>query len=366
MTSPSNSNIAGSTIVFDALAARFGGTAQVVISLSRLLAKDSRVERVIVIVTCGTIPAKALKDVHDISLLEVSASGVTGIPRRIAWEACRLPGLLRRERASLLVSFSGMLPRHPDCPIVCELLNPVPLHRKRGLGVRTRRWAMRRTAHHSTVTHAPTEAQAALLREQIGGNVRVLPHGVDQGLFSPVSRIGTDILYVSDFHAHKRHDLLIAAWTRLPEPRPRLRLIGDPGPEPYTYDRVQKMAHATSALGITIEPRLPQDELPNVYRAARVLMMPSEHESFSMPLAEGMACGIPAVARDDAVLRETGGPGAIYVAGEDPADWAAAISELFQDAALFAQMRASALDQAERFSWSVSVDELVNLARTGL
>jgi glycosyltransferase involved in cell wall biosynthesis len=354
------------TIAFDALAARFGGTAQVVISLAKLLAADPRVGRLIVVVTRDTITANGLAYVPDISLLEISASGFGGLPRRLLWETCQLPSLVTQENVSLLVSFSGMLPRHPRCPIVCELLNPVPLRRKRGVGVRLRRWAMRRTARQSTVIHAPTEAQAKLLREQIGGNVRIMPHGVDPALFTPAANVGTDVLYVSDFHAHKRHDLMIAAWTCMPAPRPRLRLIGDPGPEPHTYERVLRMAREASPTGITIEPRRPQDELPDVYRAARVLMMPSEHESFSMPLAEGMACGIPVVARDDSVLRETGGPGAIYISGDDPEEWAAAITQLFQDSARFERMRVAALTQARRFSWALSVEELVNLAESAM
>lgn len=70
-----------------------------------------------------------------------------------------------------------------------------------------------------------------------------------------------------------------------------------------------------------------------------------------MPLAEAVASGIPAVIRDDPVLRETGGPGALLVPEATPEAWAAALERIITDDALHAVLREAGLRRGQRFSW---------------
>jgi glycosyltransferase involved in cell wall biosynthesis len=79
-----------------------------------------------------------------------------------------------------------------------------------------------------------------------------------------------------------------------------------------------------------------------------------------MPLAEAMACGAPAVARGIESLRDTGGEGAIYVQGDDPALWGVAIARLLGDDDVHARLRAAALAAAGRFSWEASAARLAD------
>src|SRR4029450_6223628 len=111
---------------------------------------------------------------------------------------------------------------------------------------------------------------------------------------------------------------LIDAWAALPPPRPRLRLIGDARVEPSWHSRIAAQAVRYRGLGdISLSPRLPLDDVVDAYQRARVFALASEHESFCFPVLEAQACGIPGVVRDHPVLRETGGPGTTYVAGDD-------------------------------------------------
>lgn len=353
----------GQAVLIDALATRFGGAAQVLIATARLLAADKRVRQLTVVVTAGSVPDRHLRGVAGLKLVSVGATGCLGVARRAAWEALRMPVLIRRERPTVLVTMSGMLPRHPDVPIICILLNQVPLQGGGGPGARLRRWAIRRSARHAAVLHAPTAAQAQLLRAVTDRPVRVVPHGVDHELFRPTSGPGDEILYVADFYAHKRHDLVIEAWRGLPPERPVLRLIGDPQPEPATFARVQRMVAGEDR--VHISPRVPQEEVAAAYRSARMLLLPSENESFAMPVAEALATGVPVVARDAPVLRETGGPGAIYVVADDPRAWTEAMARLVQDDDLHAALRAAGIGHAAGFRWERTVDEILAV-RNGL
>lgn len=344
-------------VLVDALATRFGGAAQVLIATARLLAADQRVRQLTVLVTAGSVPDRHLRGVPGLKLVSVGATGRLGLARRAAWEAWRLPLLVRRERPTVLVTMSGMLPRHPDVPIVSILLNQVPLQGGGGPGARIRRWAIRRSARHAAVLHAPTAAQAHLLRAVTDRPVAVVPHGVDHELFRPAPEPGNEILYVADFYAHKRHDLVIEAWRGLPLQRPVLRLIGDPQPEPATFARVQRLVAGEDR--VRISPRVPQEEVAAAYRSARMLLLPSENESFAMPIAEALATGVPVIARDAPVLRETGGPGAIYVAADDPHAWTEAMAKLAQDDDLHAALRAAGIGHAAGFRWERTVEEIL-------
>jgi glycosyltransferase involved in cell wall biosynthesis len=105
-----------------------------------------------------------------------------------------------------------------------------------------------------------------------------------------------------------------------------------------------------------MEHEITLDRLIRAYHRARIFVVASEHESFCMPLAEGMACGVPAVARDLPSLRETGGGGARYVGGEDPHRWAAAMQELIVNDDEHKHAQGRALRAAARFSWESLAD----------
>jgi glycosyltransferase involved in cell wall biosynthesis len=57
------------------------------------------------------------------------------------------------------------------------------------------------------------------------------------------------------------------------------------------------------------------------------------------------------VLRDTSVLRETGGPGATYVAGDDAETWAAALERLVLDDGAHSTARTKGLEHARGYSW---------------
>jgi len=160
---------------------------------------------------------------------------------------------------------------------------------------------------------APSRYMADLVAASTGRECAVMPLGVDHSVFTPAGDPGAEILCVADFYRHKRHDLLLDAWLLLAPPRPRLRLVGNPMWIPsLTLDCG---AHKLAAGGVVnrLGARDRSQSMVDAYRRARVFVMPSERESFCMPLLESMACGVPAVARGLSSLRETAGASALYV-----------------------------------------------------
>jgi glycosyltransferase involved in cell wall biosynthesis len=338
-------------VLFDALAARYGGGAYAAMQLSRHLAVHPRVSELLVVTRAESIVERGLEGTDGVRCVALPAARHLELARRLAWESTALRALARGQGCDAVVTMAGLPARFRDARVICLLGNPV-MYESGGIANRLRRAATRRTGREASYLAAPSQMMADLVSASVGRPCAVLPWGVDHDLFAPAAQPGTEILCVADFYAHKRHDLLLDAWLRLPEPRPVLRLIGNPAVDPSTYARVRARVEALGVGGaVKLAGHVSLGELVRAYHRARVFVMPSEHESFCMPLAEAMACGAPGVARDIRSLRDTGAAGAIYVNGDDAGDWAAAIARMTGDDAEHARAREAALAAASQFSW---------------
>jgi glycosyltransferase involved in cell wall biosynthesis len=316
-----------------------------VIQIADALSERDDVARVVVIAERGSMVEAALREHPRLETVPVDIPGTGRIGWRAAWQAARLPALIDSERADALLSFSGIVPRQPRCRVISVVLNPIAFEGPWRLGDAIRRWAIARTAGRGHRLYVPSQAMAELVD---GLDAKVVPLGVDGDLFRPSDEDGDEILAVGDFYRFKRYDLVIAAWELLPEPRPPLRIVGNPAVDPGAFTEVSRLARDPR---ITVAGFVELDELIRAYRSARAFVIASEHESFAMPLAEALSAGVPAVARHLPSLRETGGDGALYVDGDDPQTWSDAIARVAADDETHARLRAAGLRHVRAFSW---------------
>jgi N-acetylglucosaminyl-diphospho-decaprenol L-rhamnosyltransferase len=338
-------------IAVNGLAARFGGTAYMVSQIASALSDREDVEHVWVLVSAGSVAERALRPASKTTPIGVGTCGRLNLARRAVWETTQLPRLVRDQSIDRVLTVSGMLLREPGSSVIVHLTNPMAYERD-GLPNRLRRSLIRRTVRRCDAVIVPTRAMGDLVETDTGARPLVLPLGVDSRIFSPAENPGQDILYVSDFYAHKRHDLAIEAWLKLSGPRPRLRFIGNPSVDRDNFKAVRARALDVDPRGdrLLIESHLSLGELVDAYRSAGVFLLPSEHESFSMPLAEALACGVPAVVRDLPSLRETGADGAVFIGSDDPGAWAQALERLTADPVVHRSLRERAMEHAKRFS----------------
>ena len=103
----------------------------------------------------------------------------------------------------------------------------------------------------------------------------------------------------------------------------------------------------------------PQEELPLIYSAADVTVVPSYHESFGMAAVESLACGTPVVATRAGglmtVIRqgETG-----YLVPHCPGFFAERLDSLLNDPVTLRAMRVAARPSILPYSWQ-SVSRLM-------
>ncbi len=345
----------GHRIAIDALGTRFGGAAYAMIQLAKTFERCDDVAAVMVIAGRGSIVTEGLAD-SSLELVVVDLPPHGQLFWRAAWSVLRVPALLDRWQASAMIAGAGMLPRMPSCPVVAMLWNPAPFEAASGLD-RLRRSAIGWTARRARAAAVPTQHMADIVGAALAVEPVVVALAVDRDLFSPAADAGEEILVVSDFYAHKRHDIALAAYQRLPQPRPVMRFIGNPDADPANYAALLEAVARLDAQRVVIQASVSRSELIDAYRHARVFLMPSERESFSMPLAEAMCCGIPAVAREHPALRETGGAGTAFVTGDSAEAWSAEIARLLTDDDLHRQRRAAAIRQGKRFSWELMAQQ---------
>jgi D-inositol-3-phosphate glycosyltransferase len=230
---------------------------------------------------------------------------------------------------------------------------------------------------------APTRDDAHNLIELYGadpGRIRVVPPGVDAGLFHPRDRAeardrlgvaaGPVVLFVGRMQRLKGPDLAIRAFAEASRLSPggmrdaTLLLVGGPSGRGEVRAWLEGTV-ASEGLGGRVRflaPRAHQD-MPWVYSAADVLLMPSRSESFGLAALEAQACGTPVVAAavgglEHAVGEGTGG---FLVGGRDPAGYAEALLRVLSSPRLAARLSRGAVSHASAFPWDRTVDGLLDV-----
>ncbi len=226
-----------------------------------------------------------------------------------------------------------------------------------------------------------TEAAAAMLRQRApGAALAVIPHGVDLELFHPAVRPAATalplaaeapglppelaamphprVLAVGAIDAHKRMQLAVEAVARLaslpdaPRGAGSLIVLGD-GPEAAALDR---LAGERLGAGRYLRRVVARREMPAWYAAADCFTLPSRTESFGLVYLEALACGLPAVAPDDAVRREVIGGAGVFCDVADAAAYARALA-----AALARDWGELPRQRTERFPLDAMVDAYARL-----
>jgi glycosyltransferase involved in cell wall biosynthesis len=190
------------------------------------------------------------------------------------------------------------------------------------------------------LVHAPYGIAPEFVGEPAQG-----PHGT-----MVAAEIGAPVLlHVGSCIARKRVDVLLDVFAAVRPRFPGIRLV-KVGAD-WSDEQQSQIDRLRLAESIVSLRELTRSEIAALYRAAALVLLPSEAEGFGLPLIEALACGAPVVASDIPVLREVGAEAVTYCPVGDVPAWAEQVSRLLADPTS-APPRELRLSRAARFTWA--------------
>jgi glycosyltransferase involved in cell wall biosynthesis len=173
--------------------------------------------------------------------------------------------------------------------------------------------------------------------------VHALPYPIDLDLFAPAPLADghaggasgerrITFLWLGRIDPRKRLDLLLDAFALLLEERTdvHLHVVGRVG---YAAGYRRLLEGFAFPHHLTVTEQIPRGDVPDLLRAADVLVQTSESENFGSAVAEAMACGRPAVVGPTNGTREYLRGAGYHFAAYTPEDVCAALAAAAHDAA---------------------------------
>lgn len=226
---------------------------------------------------------------------------------------------------------------------------------------------------------ANTDAEAASLVSLYGAcpdNVQVVSPGVDLYKFTPgngrqaarkelgIDKSATVITFVGRIQPHKGPEVLIRATSEMLTHSPLMRnglvinIVG--GSSGANTSEVERLKELVNWLGISdvvkFADPIARKDLPNWYRSADLVCVPSYSESFGLVALEAQACGTPVVATAVGGLRTAVADGisGVLVDGHDSRAWSSILTRLIQEPQRRVLLSMGAIEHASHFGWDAT------------
>ncbi len=191
--------------------------------------------------------------------------------------------------------------------------------------------------------------------------ISVIYNGVNDFFFNESGALGSTpihqnyILYVGRLSPLKNIQGLIKALELLTKKcNLRLKLTGQPQELSFEIrEEIRKQ--------IDFEGNVSDKELIELYKNARLLILPSFYEGFGLPPVEAMACGCPVVVSKLTSLPEVCGEAAYYINPYNVESIAEGICKVATDEALRKNLIQKGLQRARLFSWEKSAKEHIKI-----
>jgi glycosyltransferase involved in cell wall biosynthesis len=318
--------------------------------------------------------------------------------RRFWFEQSKLPGLISRCRADVLLSTGNFALRNSRVPQILLSRNSIYTSAdfsrdliSRGeyrtwLDTRLRAILANRSIRWADCTVAPSEAFAAELRRWTGRTVRAIHHGFDpEAFFRESSPLAAEVeeklkradgalrlLFVSHYNYYRNFETLIRALPLLRQLLPNravrlfltCKLSAGENPGAYCPEAAAKLVKELCVDEMVVELGVvPYGHLHHIYRRADVYVTPAYTETFAHPLVEAMASGLPVVASDLPVHREICSDAAAYFPRFSAEELARGVVKVVESG-LTRKLASVGIERSRHFSWKTHVDQIRELAQT--
>lgn len=228
--------------------------------------------------------------------------------------------------------------------------------------------ACRRLRQQADLVIVPSEATKTDVMHQLqisadrivvipwGCDERFRPSGAPERLAAVQRKYGLParyLLFVGTLEPRKNLTTLLKAYARLrAEQRDhgvKLVVVGRKG---WLYAEIFETAQALALHDDVLFTDYVEDQdLPEFYRGALLLVFPSLYEGFGLPILEAMASGVPVIASDTSSMPEVAGDAALLIDARKPEAIAEGIAQILADEQLRNTLTQRGLARSQCFTW---------------
>jgi glycosyltransferase involved in cell wall biosynthesis len=227
-----------------------------------------------------------------------------------------------------------------------------------------------KTSDH-VITISDSEQKRIIKHTKISSDsISYVYHGVDKKFYerSVVRKLNIIakyklpekyILYVGRINIRKNIKTLLESFSQINDKEIALVIVGKKEHNEINF------LHATSELNIEervfIIGHIPDDDLVEMYSAAKIFVFPSFAEGFGLPPLEAIKSGVPSIVSDINSLVEVCGDSVLYFNPADVSELKDKINLLLENELLYNDLKQKGTKRAEKFVWQNSAKELLKI-----
>lgn len=225
------------------------------------------------------------------------------------------------------------------------------------------RWGVRSHTRLIAVSQGTADKLAAL---NPAASVEVVGNGIDPEALEGETGLGRHVLFIGRLELHlKGLDLLLAAWAQA---APRIGdklIIAGTGPD---QERIERLIGSLGvAESVDLVGWVSGERKHALMRSARLVVVPSRHETFGLVAVEALAGGTPVIIFDIPCLREVVPAGCGWrVAPFDVGALAAELAQRYGSEAELLDAGRRGRDFARGFDWDAQAQRQAHIYRSGV
>ncbi len=169
------------------------------------------------------------------------------------------------------------------------------------------------------------------------------------------------ILYLGAIHPRKNITRMLQAFEKFKESHSSDIKFLIAGKKMWWTDEMEQQLNSMNhKKDVLFAGRIPQEDLPAIYSAAKCLLYVSYFEGFGIPMIESMKAGTPVIASNNSCLPEIAGEAALYADPYSVEDITDKMSQLHLDKSLHSTLISNGFKRAEIFTWDRTAEIIWN------
>lgn len=169
------------------------------------------------------------------------------------------------------------------------------------------------------------------------------------------------VLFVGNFNPRKNLERLLAAFDLAKDQESiphHLVIAGELG---WKFDKQEALKNIRHVDAVHFIGYVPDEDMPALYSLADLFAFPTLYEGFGIPVIEAQACGTPVLTSDCSALPEVCGDSAVFVNPYGVEDISREMLRVLQDPKVAKALAEKGLQNAKRFSWKNSAQQMNEL-----